>query len=477
MATRLTWLQTPAAVIAGVVCVAAASMAISVETRSPLAAAPLVVALLPALAYLALAVDPAAVLTLAVVLTPFAGNWQQLGVPGVLAPDRLLIAGTIILVVLRAATGRGEPLPRPRLVHFVLALAVLWAVGSALVSHTLFQRAPLLKIVEAYGAFPFLIFYLAPIIYTTPRKRQWLLRALVVLGAYLGLTVLFEMAGPHALVWPRYILDPNYGIHGGRGRGPFADAVANGFGLYVCALAASIAVAQWRGRSRIAAGAVAALCFVGTLLTLERSVWTGVAVSAVVTLVSFARLRRVAVPVIVAGAMAVLLALVLIPGLSAKVSSRASEQGPVWDRENTSVAAFNMISARPLLGFGWSRFQATSAPYFRQSQNYPLTATGIGLHNYFLNYAVELGLIGLLIWLAGLFMGGFGVLATRAPPELEPWRVTFLAIAVCFLLVANSVPPTVFQNEAFWLWAGVLWCGRGYSQRLHARHHDEVQTA
>ena len=106
-----------------------------------------------------------------------------------------------------------------------------------------------------------------------------------------------------------------------------------------------------------------------------------------------------------------------------------------------------MISARPLLGFGWSRFQATSGPYFRQSQNYPLTATTIDIHNYFLSYAVELGLIGLLIWLAGVLMGGFGALSTRAPPELEPWRMAFLAIAVCFLLVANSVPPTVFQNE------------------------------
>jgi putative inorganic carbon (hco3(-)) transporter len=477
MANRLTWLQTPAAVIVGVACLAAASMAISVETRSSLAAAPLVVLVLAAFAYLARAMDPAAVLTLAVVLTPFAGNWQQLGVPGILAPDRLLIAGTIVLVIFRAATGRGEPLPRPRLVHFVLALAVLWAVGSALVSHTLFQRAPLLKIVEAYGAFPFLIFYLAPIIYTTPRKRQWLLTALVVLGGYLGLTVLFEMAGPHALVWPKYIIDPNYGIHGGRGRGPFADAVANGFGLYVCALAASIAVTQWRGRARIAAGAVAALCFVGTLLTLERSVWTGAAVATVVTLVSFARLRRVAVPVIVAGAAAILLALVLIPGLSAKVSSRASDQGPVWDRENLSVAALNMIAARPLLGFGWSRFQATSAPYFRESQNYPLTATSIDIHNYFLTYAVELGLVGLLIWLAGVLMGGFGALATRAPPDLEPWRMAFLAIAVCFLLVATSVPPTVFQNEAFWLWAGVLWSGRGYSQRLHTRYRGEIQAA
>ena len=227
-----------------------------------------------------------------------------------------------------------------------MALALLWAVGSALLSHTLFQKASGLKIVEAYGAFPFLIFYLAPVIYDTPRRRQMLLTALVILGAYLGLTVLFEMVGPHALVWPKYIDNLNYGIHRGRGRGPFADAVANGFGLYTCGLAACIAVTKWRGSARIAAGGVAALCAIGTLLTLERSVWIGVVVATIVMMVAFARLRHLAVPVIIGGVAAVLLALVLVPGLSAKVSSRASDQGPVWDRENLTVAAVNMI-ARP----------------------------------------------------------------------------------------------------------------------------------
>ena len=119
----------------------------------------------------------------------------------------------------------------------------------------------------------------------------------------------------------------------------------------------------------------------------------------------------------------------------------------------------------PPAGIRLDRFQSDSGPYFRQSLNYPLTATNIDIHNYFLSYAVELGLIGLLLWLTGLLMGAFGALATRGPPELEPWRMAFLALAVCFLLVANSVPPTVFQNESFWLWAGVLWGARSYAGR------------
>jgi putative inorganic carbon (HCO3(-)) transporter len=475
MTHRLNRLQTPPAVVVIFICLAAASAALSIKTGSVLALLPVATIAVPAAGYLALALDPAIMLTLAVVLTPFAGNWQQLGIPGVLAPDRLLIAATIVLVVVRAATGRGEPLPRPRPVHFVLALATLWTVCSALISHTLFQRAPLLKIVEAYGVFPFLIFYLAPVIYTTRRKREMLLTALVVLGAYLGLTVLFEMAHVNALVWPKYILNPTYGLQFGQGRGPFADAVANGMGLYVCGLAAAVAAVRWRGRARVAAGAVIALCAIGLMLTLERSVWTGAAAGTLVTLLTFSRLRRYAIPVFLTAAVALGLALVLIPGLSAKASARASDQESVWDRENLTVAALRMIAARPLTGVGWARFTDTSEPYFQQSPNFPLTATNIDIHNYFLSYAAELGLPGLLLWLAGLLMGGFGALATRAPPELVPWRMAFLGLAVCFLFVANSVPPTVFQNEAFWLWAGVLWGARTYypqtaTRRLAVNH-------
>ena len=264
MAERLSRLQTPVGVIACVVCLTSASALLSIETHSVLGLVPLVALAVPAIVYVALVIDPAITLIAGVFLSPVAGNWQQLGVPGAASPDRLLVATTIVVVVLRAVTGRGAPLPRPRPVHYVLALAVLYAIASALAARTLFQRQAFLEIVESYGALPFAIFYLAPVILRTPRHRRWMLATLVLLGAYLGLTVVFETVGPHALVWPRYILSPTYGIHQGRGRGPFADAVANGFGLYTCALASFVATVKWRGRARLTAGAVGLLCMVGT---------------------------------------------------------------------------------------------------------------------------------------------------------------------------------------------------------------------
>ena len=419
-------------------------------------------------------VNPAVTLTLGIVLTPFAGNRPQLGVPGLLSPDRLLITATVLICVLRSVTGRGEPLPPLRPVHILLALAAAYATGSALVAQTAFIKAPLLKLVEAYGYLPFVTFYLAPIIYATERARRWLLIALIALGAYLGITTLLETTGPSALVLPSYINNPAYGIHFGRGRGPFVDAVANGFGLYSCALAAFVAVTRWRGISRLVALAVAALCIVGTLLTLERSVWIGVGVSSLVVLLAVRQLRRIALPVIVGAVLVLGLAVVLIPGLSERITVRANDRLSVWDRQNLTTAAVNMIAAHPLTGVGWARFQQTSGPYFQQNASFPLSATGLDIHNYFLSYAAELGIPGALLWSIAVLVAAVETMLIRGPPELDPWRTAFIALTVCFLLLANFVPPTVFSNQMFWLWAGIIWGKRVGTRTLP---HTAIQPA
>ena len=81
-----------------------------------------------------------------------------------------------------------------------------------------------------------------------------------------------------------------------------------------------------------------------------------------------------------------------------------------------------------------------------------------------LAYAVELGLVGALLWLASLLFAVGGALATRGPPDLRAWRAGLLAIAVCFIIVTNFVPPMAFPNLVLWLWAGVVWSGR-YARR------------
>jgi putative inorganic carbon (HCO3(-)) transporter len=413
-------------------------------------------------------IDPAYTLSAAIFLTPFASHWPRLGIAGPLSPDRLLFVAGAVAVLLRAPPVADRPRLRLAPAHYLLALATAYALVSAIFAGTLLREDGFLKILDAFGIVPFVTFLVAPLAFRTPRQRRVLLATLVGLGAYLGLTVLFQMVGARALVFPKYILDESYGLHPDRGRGPFVDPVASGLALYTCAVACAIAVASWRNASaRALAFAIGLLCVVGTFLSLERSVWVGAVTGTAVVMIAVRGLRHLFVPVAVAMAVAVGAALTLIPGLSERASGRVNESSALWDRKNLDRAAISMIEARPLIGFGWSGFVDHSADYFEQAQTYPLTAAGtnrhntrFGVHNTPLGYAVDLGLVGLSLWLLGVLFGVGGAVASRAPPDLRPWRAGLLAVALATLVVMNATPPSAWVARSLWLLAGVVYAGR-----------------
>lgn len=407
--------------------------------------------------YFAWRLDPAWSLAIAVFLSPIAGHWQELHIPGWLSPDRLLIVWAIATLALRAPGARDRPALREQPVHWVLGLASLYVLASAAMVGTLLQKESFFRLLEAYGILLFAVFYVAPAVFRDERRRRVLIGALTVLGAYLGLTALFETVHANALVWPRYISNPNVGVHFGRARGPFAEAVQNGVGLYTCAIGAVLGAAIFRGR--LLKGlclTIAALDMAGVLFTLQRSVWVGSLVATIVTFIAFKDLRRYLLPI--------LLSCVLIGGAayavvgSGAVHKRATDQATVWDRYNLNRAALNMVEARPLFGYGWSRFPSESVrgEFFQQNSNYPLTAAGLSVHNEFFSHAAELGLVGLTLWLLGLLSAAFT--AVRAPtptPEAKLWKRAFVAYTVFYLVVSSFVPAALFPNLMFWLLAGI----------------------
>jgi putative inorganic carbon (hco3(-)) transporter len=420
--------------------------------------------------------DPAVLFSIALLLAPFSGNWEELGVPGSVAPDRLVLAGAVLAVVVRAPGARDRGAFRPEPVHLALGLAAAWAVGSALVAGTLFQRESFFGLLESYGVLPYAAFALAPLVFRTERERSVLLRALVLLGAYLGLTALLETIGLRALVFPRYISDPNYGIQNtswGRARGPFTEAVTNGLALYACAVASVVAYAMWKGRAaRSYAAAVAGICALGALFTLQRAVWVGAGLATLVTLLGLPRLRRFLVPAVAAGICSVGAALAFIPGLESKVIGRSHDRAPIYDRQNLNAAALDAIQQDPLTGIGWNRFLTHSVDFLQQAPDRPLIQTATvsqvlkvdiahqPVHNVFLQYGAELGLVGLTLWLLALAFGVGGALLTRPPPSLAHWRAGLLAITIAVLFMAATVPPANFPMLILWLWAGVVWTGR-----------------
>ncbi len=425
---------------------------------------------------------PAAMSCGAIVLTIFSGNWSQLRLPGFpFLPDRILLVGVLLALALRSPGSTGLPRLRVRAIHLLLAVVVLYALISGLADGAFSSRQSVFDLLDRLGAIPFLMLLVAPAIFAGERERRWLLGTLVALGAYLGLTAVFEVAGPHALVFPHYIYAYDVSRGGTQAGGPFTSVVTEGFACYACAVAAVIAFFTWHSRgSRAFAAAVVVLALLGSFLTLERGVWIAVVAGSVAAALAMPRARRLILPAAAAAGAVLGAVLVLVPGLAESTSTRINDQLPVWDRFNQTSAALRMVETNPLFGVGWENYQNRALPYFRQAATYPMTgypassvtvATGQNgqtatvslagvegtIHDSYLSYAVDLGLVGVALWLVATICGlGGAILRRDGPGDLRAWRIGLLAITVCFLTLSFFDPLSQnFTELLLWTWAGV----------------------
>jgi putative inorganic carbon (HCO3(-)) transporter len=455
----------------------AALLAIGAAAAGLGAGAAVALALAPAVAYLSWHTDPVWPLSLGIAASVVSSNSVYLGFP--IGPDRILIVGGLVALALRTPGASDRPALRIRPIHGLLAVTLVYTVCSAVLSGTVLQHNAFFALLDRM-AIPALMFFVAPAAFATTRQRSILLATLVVTGAYLGLTALFETLGVRALVFPKYILDPSLGIHEARARGPFLEAAANGLGLYSCGVAAAVGLARWRGLgwARAACAVVLVLCAAGVIFTLTRAIWIGSVAGTIAALVATRSLRRFLVPAVGASTLLVVATLTLVPGLSVSASERKGAQLPVWDRLNTKTAAMDMIGDRPLFGFGWGRFVTASAPYFRQQAGFPLTGLGLEVHNVFLSRAVELGLIGATIWLAAFVVALGGAATTRGPPEALTLRAGLIALLVSWIVAACFGPlGYAFPTLLLWTWAGILWRWRSpYGATIHQREQRMLRS-
>jgi O-antigen ligase len=411
---------------------------------------------------------PAVGLCAAIALTVFSGGWAQMGLPG--APlSRLLIAFVILQILLRAPGTAEMPRIQIRNVHLLMGLTVLYALGSAAASGALGSKDGVLQLFDVFGLTPFLLFVVAPAVFAGKRERNLLLGTLVGLGAYLGLTAIFESLGPHSLVFPSYIRGVDAQSLGAvKVSGPFQSPTAMGSACFACAAAGAIARRQWQGRAgRLLAGFVALACVFGCFLTLERGVWIATILATMLTALATRGGRRWLVPGIAISLVALVGVFAISPSLSQKASERATYKQSLWDRQNQTAAGLRMVEAKPLFGFGLDRYRSESADYFRQPPDYPMTGyvhdivIGVPdpilpLHNTYLSYAVELGLVGGLLWLASILWATGAAIFGPGTASLRPWRLGLLAISAFFLVVCIVDPHTApFPMVLMFVWAGL----------------------
>jgi putative inorganic carbon (HCO3(-)) transporter len=412
---------------------------------------------------------PSVTMCATIVLTIFSGAWSQIGFAG-LPLHRLLAVVVLLQVFLRAPGVAHIPRLRTRNVHLWMGLTVFYVLASAAAAGTLGVGKSFLLLLDVLGIAPYLLFLVAPAVFARQSDRNLLLATLVGLGAYLGITAIFESLGPHSLVFPSYIHQMDALTPGElKPGGPFQSTVAEGFATFACAVAAAIAFNQWSGRRRYLAAAVALICAFGCFLTLERGVWIAAVVATVVTALATQPGRRWIVPGLLACTIAIAGTLAVSSQLASRTSARANYEQSLWDRQNQTSAGLRMVDAKPLFGFGWDRFVTDDLDYFRQAPDYPMTGyvhgvtigipqAQIPLHNTYLSYAVELGLVGALLWLASLVWAVGGGILSPGPAALRPWKLGLLALAVFFLVVSFVDPhQQPFPLVLLFTWAGVAW--------------------
>lgn len=409
-----------------------------------------------AVGWFILRADPAWTLAAALAATIFSGRWELMSIP--LPIDKLLFVAGATVLLLRIGPARHRPALRLNYVHLLLALVVLMAVLAAHLGGTLSNRETRIDILDRLGVIPFLWFLIAPVAFYDEARRKLLMGTLVIVGFYLGLVAVFEGVDLDEIIVPTFIVDPDVGSFTDRARGPFLESVGNGVALLACGTAAVIALSHWqRRKARFFAYAVILLCLAGIVLTYTRSVWIAAIVGVFAALIAYRTLRPRLGPMVVAGAVALGVCVVTVPGLSTKLTDRFNDNGPVWVRQHTNNAALRMIAEKPAFGWGWRTFQINSGYYFRDVEKIKLTGYHEIAHNIVLVRVQEVGLLGGALWFVALALA-FGLpLLRRVSGDLALWQRGYLVVILSMVVVGMFTHLGFpFQGSLIGAWAGLL---------------------
>ena len=306
--------------------------------------------------------------------------------------DRIALGVLIYFVLLRALLLK-QRLQFAGSVQWPLLAIVVWSLFR-LVSQPYSSQS--WSVFAAKWLVPLLLFHLAGVVF----KDESSLRRFEIFSwgalTYLCLIAVFFLFRWKALIFPRFILDQNIGIHADRARGPFLQAVANGMALSLLGLLALDSFRRHKLPKPVGT-ALFVLLPLAILATKTRAVWLAAAVS--IVLLAFTsqnnRIRRVCLCAILVATAGFSFVFLTMHGWRT-FSERFEESSPVEFRMALYRAGWDMIQERPMLGWNASEIQSQLEQRiddFHQEAFY--------FHNTFLEVTVAYGLVGLglYVWL------------------------------------------------------------------------------
>lgn len=285
-------------------------------------------------------------------------------------------------------------------IEIMMILFCIICLISMISAGTIYDTEQGLKLNTFFSGFviPFSIFFLGKHVVDSEQRIKNVFQLLLVIGIYLAITGIFEHFRLASLVWPRYIMNPNIGIHylSGRARGPFVQAGVNGTVLgMIFALSVYLIIHKSKKLHRISYGILIGIIPITIFFTYTRSAWLGFVLSLLIIPLFYPKLRRI----FLLGLL--LLIIVVIVNWSNVISSNRSvggvgEPSPVYQRINLYIASAKMFIEKPIFGFGFYNFEKFSRQYLIKDYETPIKAQVQGAHDTLVKILVELGLIGLI---------------------------------------------------------------------------------
>lgn len=355
--------------------------------------------------------SPVLAVTLLLVTMFFREPLKNLGLP--FEPRMFVFVGVVGAVAIAVARGATR-LPKADPVGVAMALYLIWNIGSAIMPHAYPTGDPrtgiedsTFHLVLAPTVIPFTLYLVGRVVFDRESRVRTLLWMAIAFAGYSTFHSIAQFYAP-GLSWPSAELPVGSGW-ADRAVGVFAQPVINGLIIIIGFAITLYLIHQlhtplWQ---RTLLSLFAAISLYAIFLTHTRVVWLAFAIMLVFGAVLLPSSRVSFLATIMTAVFAIGL------GWQTFISADRSAGGigssdEVGDRQNMIATALWAVQKRPVAGWGIGRFTYVNTYNHQQWSPEVAWKRGYGISSHFneLGIAAELGLVGLVLWLAVLFLIG-----------------------------------------------------------------------
>ncbi len=320
--------------------------------------------------------------------------------------ERILFAFIILFTALAFIKGVQERLFFNYSLELLMGLFLTICVISML-QHGFFPKdpdfpSPWFVFITGY-LFPFTTFYFAKYYLTNTPDIKLVFNTIFFIGTYLAIMAFFEFYQINQLIFPRYVANPDIGIHYGQARGPFLNSPHVGSAILYGLACGLHLISYKQGLGKL----IMVLLFIffpmAVFFTQTRAVYLAFVALFGIYLIfyraSFPKWKVVALPVSV-----VLILIFAIMPILAQEDRRAgglAQMETITIRQGLFQMSYLMIKDNPVTGVGLSQFVPETLDKYRgRVPILDVYQDATYFHNHLLGMTVELGLVGVLAYLS-----------------------------------------------------------------------------